>query len=114
MLYEDADLQRKDEHGRRLYLREEFDLNNGHHATEEVHLSMVANRKLVRDDVFALTGGASVALSKLDFAQRVLGGGGEFDGINFEGSAPPSRLSRRLRREPQGHMASTKPRSPGN
>jgi RNA-directed DNA polymerase len=56
MLYPDEDLNRRDEHGRRLYLSEEFNSRTGQHASEEVHVTHPDRpdnrRKLVREEVF--------------------------------------------------------------
>jgi RNA-directed DNA polymerase len=87
LLYENSDLQRRDENGRRLYLTEEFDRRTGHHRSERVHVPYPGGKPLVSEDVYSLDdGGKSVGLSKLAFAQDVTSGKGAFASpINFEG-----------------------------
>jgi len=85
MLYTDADLQRRDVNGRRLYLSEEFDPETGQHHTEPVHVPYRDKKALVREEVFAFDGGKSVGLGKLAFAKAVHEQQRGFEGVEFEG-----------------------------
>ena len=86
MLYTKDDLVRRDEHGRRLYLNEEFHERTGHHVSEAVHIPKPGRGPLVREEVYTLDGdAASIGLTKMNFASAVLSGKGAFEGINFDG-----------------------------
>lgn len=86
MLYPNENLLKRDSAGRRLYLGEEFDDRSGHHHKERVHVANPKARTLVREEVFSLDDGSSVGLTKVDFAEAVAKGEGDFaDPLDFEG-----------------------------
>jgi RNA-directed DNA polymerase len=82
LLYTDADFQRHDDAGRRLYLREEFNDRTGQHRTEPVHVARPA-KTLVREEVYRYGSEQNVALSKIDFAKAIARSRGEFTGVDF-------------------------------
>jgi RNA-directed DNA polymerase len=88
MLYRDADLRRRDAEGRRIYLREEFDIHSGFHPDENVSTPNIMTRTLVREDVLDRDTGASVGLTKADFATYVEEASPPFDTLDFEGFRP--------------------------
>lgn len=88
MLYRDADLQRRDDSGRRLYLAEEFDRRTGRHHTERVHTPHPGGRTLVREEVLELETGASVGLAKVAFGKHLRDRAGVFADVSFDGFRP--------------------------
>lgn len=85
MYYKDDDLKRKDESGRRIFLRSEFDETNGSHHSENIYCIHPKNQSIVADtDVFDKTSGENVALSKNTFADYILEAEPPFDNVDFE------------------------------
>lgn len=71
MLYGDAELLVRDQAERRVYRREEFNLNTGHHNTEQCSDFNIKDRKLIRDQVYAFGSDSNLALSKSSFAELI-------------------------------------------
>jgi len=88
MLYPDTDLDRRDQDGRRVYLRSEFDDQTGHHLKENCSVANINNKTLVRDDVYEFGTGRSLAMSKSQFAEAVATRTTPYDGVSFDGFAP--------------------------
>lgn len=90
-LYQDEDLHREDQNGRRLFKKNEF-LDNGKSAKDStINYSHIKHkRKIVDQGVTQLKEGEvkSIALSKSDFAVNILNEVEEFKDINFEGFRP--------------------------
>jgi RNA-directed DNA polymerase len=92
LLYPDADLSLRGTDGRRLYLGREFDSRTGQHVSEHVHVTHPGRTTLIREDVYRFGDGASVGLSKSDFASRVSDAVPPFDTVTFEGFRPTFEL----------------------
>lgn len=88
MLYPGEILERSDAQGRRVFLLEEFDRSSGHHSSRKYTTPNPQNRHLVREVVHEIATGASVALSKMDFAESVESSTPPFSDIDFEGFRP--------------------------
>ena len=72
LLYSDAFLRHRDNEGRRLYLKREFDQESGQHLSERVHCTTPKRDSIIRDDdVFDMATGKKVSLSKRAFAEAV-------------------------------------------
>ena len=87
MLYADEVLQRRDADGRRLYLRSEFNPENGMHPVESVVCQNIITRTLVREEVFDRTTGAKMSLSKQAFASAISSRQPPFVNIPFDAFA---------------------------
>jgi RNA-directed DNA polymerase len=85
MLYPDKSLALTNADGRRIYLRSEFNEATGHHISEPCNIVNRQNKTLVRDDVVQFVTGATLALSKADFAEAVLNQSEPFDSVDFDG-----------------------------
>ncbi len=74
-----------DIHGRRLFLRKEFDTKNGMHRSETgiYRLKPNSNTLVVDSDVFDIKSKRSIALSKNDFAEYIKKGTTPFDNVDF-------------------------------
>jgi RNA-directed DNA polymerase len=104
-LYQDADLLKKDKHGRRVFLSTEFDYNTGKHKTEptieygrrardgkpvaKLTKSDTSNEKVIDSLVCTEIGGKlkSLALSKMDFAISIMREEPPFNKMDFSGFA---------------------------
>jgi RNA-directed DNA polymerase len=71
LLYSDADLLARDQTGRRVYRREEFNLTTGHHNSEQCSDLNIMDRKIIRDQVYACGSDRNLALSKSSFAELI-------------------------------------------
>ena len=72
LLYTDDLLRKRDSQGRRIYFKNEFDPERGHHLTERVHCTNPKRDSLIRDDdVFSMDNGEKVSLSKRAFAEAI-------------------------------------------
>jgi RNA-directed DNA polymerase len=72
LLYDDDLLRKPDSQGRRLYFKNEFDQESGHHLTERVNCANPKKDSLIRDDdVFSMDNGGKVSLSKRAFAEAI-------------------------------------------
>jgi RNA-directed DNA polymerase len=82
--YQDKDIRRSDENGRRLYLSDEFDSKNGRHKSLNIYTTSQKIRKLTLIDsqVFDFSG-ESVALSKDTFAELIANGNPQFQNVDF-------------------------------
>ncbi len=86
--YTDSDLKTKDKSGRRLYLSNEFDVNNGKHLIEELTYHYI--RRLKTPYPFIIDYGVlnnskeNVALSKNNFANNILEKKEGFDNFSFQ------------------------------
>lgn len=85
--YQNADLQKKDVRGRRIYLSTEFDGVTGRHSTEDLSYSIPDRLKcryprIIDQDVHN-SKGKNVALSKMAFAKNVLAKNAPFDKMDF-------------------------------
>jgi RNA-directed DNA polymerase len=84
MYYQDKDLKRVDEDGRRLFLRQEFN-DKGFNDTGELKMENPKNKKLVVEEtVYEWKTQRSVALSKATFAKYIVERTPPFDGVDFE------------------------------
>ena len=99
LLYQDADLKRSDQHGRRLFLSSEFDDTSGNHKSHpSLHVGNVhrirgstgvATAKIVDSDIGVYNAeNSNVALSKADFARCMLAGIPPFHDVDFSGFKP--------------------------
>lgn len=98
--YENKDLLKKDDQGRRIYLSTDFDSSTAYCATEDV---TTTQRKALRNDYeYIIDSGVydryerSMALSKMDFANKVDGRIPPFDNMDFSHFRP---IFDRLRKE---------------
>ena len=91
LLHEDAVLKSTDEDGRRIYLRSEFNKRSPKHKTEDLMIPNVGNKTLVQEEVFD-TKGATVAMTKADFAQSIREASSPFQDVAFEGFRPTFEL----------------------
>lgn len=75
--------------GRRLYGIEEFDSTSGLHKSGRYYRTHPKKSTLIVDsDVFSTEGGASVALSKMEFCDLLCEGRDSFDGFDWEHFRP--------------------------
>jgi RNA-directed DNA polymerase len=88
LVYNDADLTRKDSKGRRLYRLIEFEKPSGRHRVEPgIYTTLVKKNTLIfDDDVWSHDTGKKVCLSKSDFVELVCKT--HVDQVNFEGFVP--------------------------
>ena len=85
MYYDDNVLGLKDENGRKLYLREDFDRNNGFHKTDGVICLQPQKKSIIVDsDVIDTSTRKNVALSKDDFAAMIYAEKYPFNNIDFK------------------------------
>jgi RNA-directed DNA polymerase len=96
MLYQDADLQKLDANGRRIYLRGEFNTKTGFHRTEAVNTPHPKNKTLVCDEVYKHGSEDNLALSKIRFAEAIETGTPPYDDVDFEGFRPTFEAIRDL------------------
>jgi RNA-directed DNA polymerase len=87
MLYPDEVLRRTDSEGRRIYLRSEFD-SNGLHESRSSFTPHPRSGALVREDVIRAEDSASIAMSKMAFAEGVRDGTSPFENVSVEGFVP--------------------------
>ncbi|GAB4577767.1 MAG: hypothetical protein Fur0022_04990 [Anaerolineales bacterium] len=82
--YQDKDIRRTDENGRRLYLSDEFDSKNGKHKSLNIYTRSEKIRKMtiIDNQVFDFEG-ASIALSKDTFAELIANGNPQFQNVDF-------------------------------
>jgi RNA-directed DNA polymerase len=93
LLYPPEVLQRVDGDGRRVFLNSEFDRTTGHHLADEVRYTVPRPAQtLIRDDVYEVTTGRSVGLSKMTFAERVRDNLEPYEEVSFEGFRPTFEL----------------------
>ncbi len=85
LLYSDELLSRRDTAGRRLYRREEFDLDKGFHLTETVYTLKPKGFLVKDDDVIDLTTREKVALSKKAFAESIAARRFPYESVTFDG-----------------------------
>lgn len=88
LYYADDEVMRADEHGRRLFLSNEFDTTSGRHKTEDLNCTDLNKIKrpdtvTVIDDRVFNAEGQNVALSKDNFAGYVLSRTDGFDDFSF-------------------------------
>lgn len=89
--YNDSDIARKDNNGRRLFVSTEFDKTTGQHFTEELNctlLNKLGNPLRAIDDRVFNRQRQNVALSKDEFAENILRQANEFKDIDFSGFVP--------------------------
>ncbi len=84
--YQDEDLMLKDENGRRIYLRSEFDEKNGTHRTETGVVCLHPKKKtlIVDSDVIDVAQKKNIAMAKCEFAKNIKEAIKPFDGVNFD------------------------------
>lgn len=88
LYFQDKDIKRKDRNGRRLFLSDEFDEKNGRHKTLDrvyTRSNKINNSKgttIIDSQVFTFDG-ASIALSKDDFADLIKNNDPYFQNIDF-------------------------------
>jgi len=86
LFYSNSDLTKTDEHGRRLYLSDEFDSYSCGHNSGTLHCTNKSKLKgkisIIDSGVFNMKN-ESVALSKDGFAEEVLRGRGNFTNTDF-------------------------------
>jgi RNA-directed DNA polymerase len=88
LLFDNATLQIKDSNGRRVFLRREFDKRTGIHSEHsDITIPNARNRTLVQEEVHDRDG-ASIGMTKADFAESVAAGDAPYQGISFEGFRP--------------------------
>ena len=84
MYFSESDMKLRDVQGRRLFTPDEFDSRTGRHESAELYrLNPTKASNIVDSDVFRLSDNASVAMSKMEFAQLVAKGDPPFDNIDF-------------------------------
>jgi len=72
LLFTDKDFSRRDQEGRRLFDRQEFNAQNGRHTSEPVYCVTLNRSALVLEDgVFELATGKKVSLAKVAFAELI-------------------------------------------
>jgi RNA-directed DNA polymerase len=103
-LYKNADLQKSDKHGRRIFLTSEFDYKTGRHKDDPTieygkrardgksmktlsSNDVEKNEKVLDSLVSTVVGGKrkSLALSKMDFAIKIMREEAPFTGIDYSG-----------------------------
>lgn len=93
--YQDAEIMRQDENGRRLFIGTEFSDRTGRHKSNETinctDLNKVGKFTIVDQRVFN-EAEENVALSKHDFARNVLAGAVGFDDFDLSAFVPLFRL----------------------
>jgi RNA-directed DNA polymerase len=105
LLFETSTLQTKDSNGRRIFLRKEFDGRTGFLlGSSDITIPNARSRTLVQEEVHNREG-ASIGMTKEDFATNVSRGQGSFEGISFEGFRPTfeaiNEAVREMLRNPQ-------------
>jgi RNA-directed DNA polymerase len=82
--YQDKDIRRSDENGRRLYLSDEFDSKSGKHQSLNIYTRSEKIRKMtiIDSQVYDFSG-ESIALSKDMFAQLIANGNPLFQNLDF-------------------------------
>jgi len=91
LYYQDKDIKRKDNNGRRLFLSDEFDVKNGSHKSMDGVYTI--NKKglqskgvtIIDSQVFNINTKDSIVLSKDDFAELIMNGDPNFQNIDFSG-----------------------------
>ena len=83
LYYTDDEIKQVGKHGRRLFLSDEFDNRTGYHLTEDLHCtdrSKYSRQGVIIDhDVYRGRNPQNIAMTKNDFAQRILDGDAEVD-----------------------------------
>lgn len=89
-LYKNSDLKKKDSEGRRLYFIDEFDRKLGFHLTEPgIYRPRPSTKTLIVDsEVVDISSRKNVALTKNDFANKVMSKEPPFDDMDFSGFEP--------------------------
>jgi RNA-directed DNA polymerase len=85
MLFDDTTLLKKDEGGRRIYLRSEFDPDTSMHLKEETYARNPNQGELIPEMVVDPRTRTNVALSKAGFAEAVANEWPPYTNANFEG-----------------------------
>lgn len=83
--YQDKDIKRADEAGRRIFLSDEFEVKNNKHKSLDVYTTNPKIRKMtiIDSQVFDFASGDSVALSKDRFAELIANGSPQFQNVDF-------------------------------
>lgn len=84
--YQDKDLRRTDENGRRLFLSDEFDSkNNKHKSLNDVYTTNPKIRKMtiIDSQVYIFSTGESIALPKDVFSELIANGNPHFHDVDF-------------------------------
>jgi RNA-directed DNA polymerase len=95
LLYSDADLLARDQTGRRIYRREEFNLTTGRHNSEQCSDLNIKDRRIIRDQVYAFGSDRNLALSKSSHAELIAARSAPFI-HDFAGFRPTIAMLMRL------------------
>jgi len=84
LYYDKKEFRKSNQQGRRLFLRSEFDATNGLSSDRKCYTVNPKNTSLIVDPVYDFDSGKNIALSKNDFAKKILDEVEPYQDISFE------------------------------